>query len=511
MKKIIKDFAKKYWKIVLVLTILNIFMIHYTSLKNDIYHDKFLILVIAFFTLFELGLVSLYALFKEKKWKIEKLFLLICLPIGLLHVFITPFNQVPDEIVHIFRVDAISDGKIIAQEDESGAYKEKISKTFWEVLNNSGPDKLYYKKVKDMMFAETSTEEWPWSYGGAAFYNPIAYAPQVVGVSLGKTLRLPVVLTMYLGRLFVLIATVIIGYFALKIMPKYKEFLLLILLIPMTIQQSSVYSGDSMLMSSAFLLIACAFKYIYGGDKKLSKKQIFSIFATTILVACCKSIIYLPIAFLFFLVPREKFKKPFYKYMVVVGAMIVAAFLSLGWSLKLANLGSSAQVVETTNVNFQYVTHRPIEFGTTVVGTALDRSPVAFISQIFGQKLSYYNYDASEIYTVIFVVLAVLLLYRNIEKIKMKSIERFLYWGIPIAVVCAIFTATFIQWDISKPEDYMISGVQGRYFTPLLPLIPFMIYPLKPEKRNPISVDYVFMFGVFANSCILACKFLYNF
>ena len=508
LKVIIKEFLKKYWKFILAFTGLNFFLFYNTFLKEHVYHQKFLWPTILLQLFSEVAIISLYAVLKNKKWKIGKIFIPIFILLGLSHLVITPFYQTYDENAHIARVYSITDGNFIAKADENGEYIREFPSSFMEVMTDAFQDQLYYRKVKKNLLMKDNNDKEGIAFSNTVSYNPIAYVPAIVGVSLGRTLNLPTVLTTYLGRFCTMIVFAVMCYFALKNMPKYKEFMLLIMLLPTTVQQGMAYSGDAMLFGAAFLLIAISLKYIYDKKVKISGSQISLMVILIFLIANCKSIVYLPIAFLLLLIPKERFKKPSIK-LIIVGAMIVAAGVSLLWTL--TQTPASSDVDVATEGGFGYILTHPFDYGSTLIGTLMNDF-YGLIAQLFGQEISpYFIKHTPSIYTVIFIVLAFSLLYRNIERVMIKRAEKVLYALIPIMIVALVYTASFTQWGEVKIEDYTIWGIQGRYFTPLALLLPLCLQPKKYEKRNPISVDYVFMFGVFANSCILACKFLYNF
>ncbi|MBQ2638719.1 DUF2142 domain-containing protein [Candidatus Saccharibacteria bacterium] len=510
MKEVLKTFFKKYWKVSLGLIALNSVLLAYNFLYEKVdtgKHAKYLIPLILIQIVAEVGLVVLYNFLKKKNWKIERIFLALAGILGLAHVFLTPMNQLPDEIGHIFRAYAISEGKLIGEKDENGDYRSCISRTYWEVLNNAQGDSEYYKKLKDNFLSKTSDELWCWSYSNTAGYHPVVYAPQVMGILVGKFLHLPIVLTMYLGRIFALIVFLILCFFAIKLVPKFKEFFVFFAFFPEMLQQGMAYSADGLLIGSALLLTALAFKYIYGDDKKLNKKQIASIYLLTTLVSICKKIIYLPLFLLFFLIPANKFKKKWHKYLHLALSFALALVVNLSWML------TQESSVSANTENLSFVLANLLRFLVMMVGTALGANPGYYAESGLGLNLAYGHYvPLVDIYLYLALVLLVLLCVRNSEKIVLKRIEKYIYWLIPIIVISLIYFVSFTQWQYTKTDEVIIEGTQGRYFLPLVGLIPLIFCPLKSEKsKKPLSVDYVFLFGIFINSCILAMKFLHNF
>jgi len=188
---------KKYLKFIIIFIVLNFGLFLYNAKVDKIKHGILTLPIALGFVILELAFLSLYFFLKEKKkWKIEKIFLAIFLPLGFLHTFITPVNQLPDEISHVFRAYDVADGNVISKKNEEGEYRKKLSKTTWQVFNNAQGDSAYYKKLKNNFFAETSDEKWGWRFTDAALYNPVNYVPQVAGISTGRFLNLPAVMTL---------------------------------------------------------------------------------------------------------------------------------------------------------------------------------------------------------------------------------------------------------------------------------------------------------------------------
>ena len=202
LKVIIKEFLKKYWKFILAFTGLNFFLFYNTFLKEHVYHQKFLWPTILLQLFSEVAIISLYAVLKNKKWKIGKIFIPIFILLGLSHLVITPFYQTYDENAHIARVYSITDGNFIAKADENGEYIREFPSSFMEVMTDAFQDQLYYRKVKKNLLMKDNKDKEGIAFSNTVSYNPIAYVPAIVGVSLGRTLNLPTVLTTYLGRFY---------------------------------------------------------------------------------------------------------------------------------------------------------------------------------------------------------------------------------------------------------------------------------------------------------------------
>ncbi|MBR1801616.1 DUF2142 domain-containing protein [Candidatus Saccharibacteria bacterium] len=508
MKKL-KTFIKEVFSVhkipFLVLGALNLLLFLYTIKSDDVKHIKIAIFALFGFILLEFSLLLVYHFLKEKKhFPLEKIFLFLAIPLGLLQVFITPFNQLPDELVHIFRTYDISDGHLVSTKNEEGHYRTKISKTYWDVLNNGQGDSNYYKKVAKDIFAPTSEEKWGWDFDNAATYHSLAYAPQVTGVAAGKFVRLPIVLTMYLGRIFALAAFIAVIYFAIKLTPKYKEFFVLFALLPMSLQQGMAYSADSVLIAFCFLLIALAIKYAYGSDKTLSKKQITALYVVTAVVSCVKHLAYLPLGLLFMLIPAKKFGSAKKKYLHLFLIVVLCVALEFIWS----NMQDKSVVAAATTEAEALPAYSFIKFIIVSFAMIFGVRTEELMKSTVGTNISYNNFSTpSIIYVYLFIGLVAVMILRSSEKLVLKKYDKLIFCLTPIILSLAFYYAATYQWNFRS--ETTISGIQGRYYLPFLTLIPFIAHH---EKKNatPLKVDYVFYFAIFSNCCILALKMLHN-
>ena len=98
-------------------------------------------------------------------------------------------------------------------------------------------------------------------------------------------------------------------------MPFSKELLLLIALMPMSLQQAASLSQDSFTNAIAFLFVAYCFKIAYNIEKCSVKDKII-LFGLAVIISLCK-IVYLPLILLYFLIPHDRMesKKLLYLYL----------------------------------------------------------------------------------------------------------------------------------------------------------------------------------------------------
>ena len=141
---------------------------------------------------------------------LEKKFLLILIPIGILYLlFIIPYH-VPDEAPHIIRAYEVYNGEFISSLNEDGKHRAIIPKDFIEInLSN-----LYnYDTLKNQLSKKTDYKINKEAYTEAQGYPGILYMISGLGMKIGQILNLNIVLSMYLARIFNFIFFVVLAYY----------------------------------------------------------------------------------------------------------------------------------------------------------------------------------------------------------------------------------------------------------------------------------------------------------
>ena len=504
-----KQFLKKHWKYIAFLlttnTVLFVYYMRDLKLTHSV-RSKYLPVIIIAYIIIQCLITMLYYFLKEKKkLSLEKIFLVLALVLGTAHILVTPLDQTPDELAHIYRSYEISQGNILPEKSEDGHYYARMPITAYNGTYLWRNDHKVYKRILDNMFVQSEGEKNDGKYDVTATYHPVGYMPQVAGLKIGQAIRLPDLMTFYLGRLISFIVFILCCYFALNIMPKYKEFLLFFMILPETLQQSMSFNPDSLLMGACFLLIAFVSKYIYEKDSKITNRSLACICILAVIIACCKTIVYLPILLMYLMIPYDKFNSKRQKYigfMVIIALALAAEFI---W-IKL----SPSMISSTDSTSF--LLSNPFKVLLSAVGTGVGVNTTHYIEGMLGMHLSYGNVKPPiNIYLYVAIILFVIMLFRNTEKIVFNKFNKALYWIIPIAVVGLLYAAAFTQWDFNGKESNVIAGIQGRYLLPIMPLIPFLVdLPKEHKVLRPLDTSYIFLFGIFINMCSLGCKFLYN-
>ncbi len=452
-------------------------------------------------------LLLLYLFHRFKNLPLEKLFLALALPLGLIFIFIMPFGMSPDEFTHFTRIYGISEGVLIAPQSEENSGGSELPAELDEIYTVLPESGTYDEISKDLSIGK-SGEKKEYNYVTAALYNPICYLPQVLGVLTGKILNLPYLAQAYLARIFNFACFLCLVFFALKYLPKYRKFMIFILFFPITLQETTSLAPDALTISLTFFLISFVLYLATNKKHKMNKKELAILYILAALLGFCK-IIYLPLLLLYFIIPKDCFgdknKKLFHAIMMIAMVLILnVIWLSIS-SRYLVNVRDGV----SPNEQVSFILTHPFNYLTTLIGT-LNAELDFYLTSVFGMSLGHFSINLPRFYFYLFVFISILTLAENIEKIKLDLSSKIIILATFLAIILLIFTSLYIQWTPLK--NLTVVGVQGRYFLPILPLLPVILsFARKREKTfELISEKTVLLFSVFANICALTCILVAN-
>lgn len=505
LKNIVRS---KWFYYCLVLVVVNILTAKWAVTKNDSSGMKFIVPVQL---AVELGLAVAYYLVKKKKMPVEKVFLLLVIPFGLLFIALLPCGQTPDEAAHYMRTYGITKGELIVPQTETNNGGSELPSALSEVFYSSIRKGIYGEIAEDMSFG-TDGDVREYNYAPAALYNPIVYLPQTMGVLLGKLFHAPLVIGVYLGRLFDFVVFVLLIYYAIKYAPKFKNFILFMALFPVTLQEATSLSPDALTIGLSVFLISFVCYLAYGKKGKMNRKELSVLYVLAIIIGFCK-IVYLPLLLLYFLIPTERFGGVKQRRLHAAIMCGIVFLLNAGWLL----ISSRYLVAVRAGVNpgeqVKYMMSHPHYFLTSLLATMSARLDY-WSSTMFGMSLGHYEIYLPQIYYYLYLVIFLLLLVQNSERFVIKKSDKWIIISVCIIVYCLIATSLYIQW--TPVGDYYIDGIQGRYFLPILLLLPLAFCPTKEAKKpkpsfNIVKQELIVYSGIFCNVAALTCIFVANF
>ena len=399
--------------------------------------------------------------------KPEFIFLIIAFVFGVIMMLITPPFQVPDENAHLMRACEVADGifynKTPAQNVECDKYIQK---------------NIHFNRRVEMH--------------QATGYSPVMYMVSALGLNTGKNFSGTTMF--YLGRFFNLLMWILLITFAIRITPVFKYQFLFVALLPMSLYEGMSYSADSFNNGFTFLFFAYIFKLIFE-EKQVTKKDIFLLSLMTFISALTKGTIY-PVI-LFFFLPIKKHKVLFASLMLLVSFSLMSFWASINMTYVRADLD--------IELNKYILLHNPQHFLKAFLYSI--QNTEYYLKGCIG-ILGWLNIRFRYIFYLMtgFVFLSMFLFLKEekvTNKLRITSIIVF------AAFVIFLHIYYFLIWTF--PADYIISGIQGRYFIPILPYM-FLILAQNKNYFQNISVNSYKIFLIIYILCmqIYTNLFLFN-
>lgn len=412
--------------------------------------------------------VCIFLYLTGAKLKTEQIFIILYLAFGLSYMVVTPLSSVPDETEHMLRTYGITIGDFVPPVNDAGEGGSYVPDNLTYQWDRSGARLRY---MRDNMFMEANEGKIFATYSNTAFYSPLTYLPQAVGMFIARLVCNKPYIWAYAGRLFELAASGVLIYFAIKLMPFGKNILLILSLLPMNMYECASLSGDGMAYAVTLLIIAYCLRLRYGKQDKLSRKEIAFLYILLALAASCK-IVYAPFVLMAFIIPIDRFKsvKAYYIHMICAGIMIF--LLAVVWPV---GIGSRYLLEYTEGVSSSqqliYVITHPHNFIQVMFFTVIEQGEWLF-KTYFAASLSHFNVGCNIL--VIFISAAALIYACAFEKVFRCEDESGLkIYKRPVSIlgfatflsVVFTFLSLYIEWTPYRAGS--VEGLQGRYFIPL--------------------------------------------
>jgi len=227
-----------------------------------------------------------------KENRIYKYFTILSLFLGIIFSVLIPLYQVPDEEVHINEIYKFL-GEDIDFSEETNEFgdTERIIKNYDEKVDIED-----YIVLDNKINIINKIEK--------IDIHLIRYLPQTIGILISELFELPIICSVTLSELLAVIFYTIFGALTLKLMPIKKEVMMMIMLLPICIQQTGSFSYDMMLNSLSFLFIAYIFnlKLI---KQKVDNKDLIKILLLLISITLIK-VPYILLGLLIFIIPLKQ-------------------------------------------------------------------------------------------------------------------------------------------------------------------------------------------------------------
>ncbi len=420
------------------------------------------------------------------KIKIEHLFLLISLFFGILLAIVVPPFQSPDEDTHFLKSYMISRGQLFPSTKEGAkGYCVPVDMDAYinekkDYISRSDQKYTYSMMYSDQLLG-SNYENCQMRRFSTDTISPIAHIVPALGIQItdylhsfnDKNVGVSTAVMVQFARVASVIVYTIMCYYAIKIIPKFKRSLFVILLLPNALFLRSTISYDTLLISTCALSLAVIMKLYLDKKTKFNWKHFaFFIFAgyTLLSVKTIYSIIFLPIL----IVPVDRFKNK--KDMITKYISMVLIVLGLYFITKLPYRGLEDQMFNVDQIG--YIKNNVFHFISIVFHNISDQ----FDTQMYWMNGTVGLLDTYmpviHVFITNIILIASIVLDAFTEKVKIPVWIRIGYALLIVISVFMIYGVMYAGWTAELTGiigGEIITGVQGRYFIPYLFILPVII------------------------------------
>ncbi|PST48190.1 hypothetical protein COO72_09140 [Bifidobacterium callitrichos] len=385
---------------------------------------------------------------------------------------ITAPGHIPDIWAHVYRVDGILNGDVLARPVTSLSKLHNSNENVgghvdWEWIDYSHEQDDGYDPNAVLVDTITASDDngADVPYNNTATNSPIAYLPQLGAFALGKLAGLPAQTTYYLAEAFMLTVYACCTAVAVALLPKWRIFVGLIMLCPlMLFRYSFAISADSMTQALTFLLSCMLFRALY---RRASIRYYTTLTVVCLLLAMCK-FIYAPLILLTLLIPWIQ-QRSGNRTRTMSGTWILAiGDLAAFGCLALWMRTNSWFVTTPMMVSYGEMTRRKHALFTDIPFMRKTIKAIC-LSAVTGHSNLNSRFDTLVIRCCWFAVLLMsIMLFAATIRHVLRSREV-VFWWCTCAMIIGIITLTYLAlWLQYTPTDsIMVEGMQHRYFLPM--------------------------------------------
>ena len=407
---------------------------------------------------------------------------------GLLFVFLTPPALVGDEPNHFFRAYQISDGVIIGEKREhlSGGWIPKsillVNRKLVGDIEMKPQVKFDTRLISEFLYLPLNNEDKVFErFPNTVIYNPIPYAPQVVGILIGKFFDASPLVLIYLARIVNLLFFLGLAYLAITTTPIHKWVFCLLCLTPTNVFQVASASADAFTYGICFLTIACFLSYALDEGRKLKSVDIVKIFVLSVPAVVSKQA-YILLPLLFLMIPGWKFTSIRNRLITFFALMAVCVGSVAAWSAAVKPIFLPYRIDQPISPEEQlrFIISAPFYYVWMVIREYTFNFWFYFKS--FSGQLTWWDLYVPDFLPI--VVFAVLIAFALLDKDSNYVLPRWskaIFSVIFIGTAFIVATLLYMTWSPIRGSG--IEGVQGRYFIPIAPLF-FLLFYNKKVKWN---------------------------
>lgn len=407
---------------------------------------------------------------------VERIFLLMYLPLSLAMMIAMPVFRVPDEPAHLQRAYLLSTGQFLPREGLFMQPENLMAGYVEGGMRLSDARALFHASMSPNLVAVEPNE-------ATGVYPMTAHLPQALTMAIARLFTANQGVVLYAGRLGSWLATLMMFYAAIRLTPCGKSVMLVISLLPVTLQEAVSASADGMAVACVMLLVALVLRVREEGRLFRGARRLLCVTAVGLVSF---KVIYAPFLLLTFLLPKEAFadarkRRAAWGYAWLCALLTLALWAWAGLYPGAVEGSHSGQVM----AQMLAAVRAPHQFLWLVLRT-VGHEATAWGWQMLGGTLGWPRFHLQP---PVVVLLAALLIYVTCRDRAMTSPRgvRLAFWGLSLISAFIIVVSIYAWW--SPEQSALIEGIQGRYFLPFAAPVLMGLASLRRnrELRGPIA------------------------
>jgi uncharacterized membrane protein len=414
----------------------------------------------------------------------EIFLLTVLLIFGVAVCLLLPISAGYDEETHLMRVWQMSGGAFLPNEE-----KAPFPAIYWELSYR----RQFIVRAMDAdiweKFGSLPMDAYDYVYGTVetrSVYSPPLLLPQAVVMRfLGRSERLPALPVYYIVRLIGLLSYTALAWLAVRFIPFGKWILAVLAASPVAILQASTISADAISNGIAFLFIGGALAI---ADQKEIRWKEWGWLVALFFILFLGKVNIVPLAVLpFLIIPPSRFKMRYGYILLLATAIALFASEVAGWNLLAYSQLHTAPEGTSPTGQASFILNNIPEFLSVLSQTIRGRWLSYLLDWIAIYGFAYWPVPAWTFY--LFAAALIAALFINTDSIPIRTRLGLLF------VFIASYIGTYVLMYLTfNPVGFKsIEGVQGRYFTTVMPLlfVGLVGLPLLQRIRIPSALPVI--------------------
>jgi len=408
----------------------------------------------------------------------HRAFVVVALFFGTALVLVVPPFQSPDESFHFLRAYQITDGNFVAHEKDP---RDLVGGTLPISLDRVAAPFLkmhFHPEIKASVDEIRLALRLPLEEQNRAFqifpntahYAPTCYVGQCLGIGLGRAFTFGPLAMSYLGREGNLLVWILLGFFALRTSPAIARPLLLLLLMPMSLNFAATLSADPSTNGLASLFTALVCKYFALGAKSIDRTRVILLVAISVPLTVSK-LAYAPLLALLLLIPARNFggRAEWAAKLGLIVALNLTAFLM--WAAWTSNIDTQINPGGGVSAarQLENIEQHPARFAGVFVDT-LRRGTWYYIEMFVG-VIGWFDGYLPASFVIGYLILLILACWSCEDEPPLPRPLRAAIVILPLFALIFVIIALLSYLFWTEVGRSLIYGINGRYLIPVAPAI----------------------------------------